>query len=209
MKTIEIYKKYKTPPNLQKHMLRVAALGKIITSQWTSSSINGRAIVQTLLFHDLGKPISFDPNKQAEFINDPKEQKEIVENIYFLRKKYGVYEHQATLKMFKEIGLKEQSLYLINNFDWSNTQRLINSKKIEHLITIYAEMRISPSGIVDLDQRLKELKSRQSIKNFQQRLNLAKQLEKMVAQHTKASLNNINNTDLDKYKKRLLDLKIP
>ena len=54
-----IYTQYNIHPNLQIHMLRVAALAKIIIDNWDGNPLNEKAIIQACLFHDAAKIIKF------------------------------------------------------------------------------------------------------------------------------------------------------
>ena len=53
MNVKQAYHKYKVPQNLQKHMLRVAAIAEIITSSWLGNNINKNTIILACLFHDV------------------------------------------------------------------------------------------------------------------------------------------------------------
>lgn len=46
MNISEVYKKYMTPKNLQEHMLRVAALSKIVGDNWTGSTNDRKHILK-------------------------------------------------------------------------------------------------------------------------------------------------------------------
>jgi hypothetical protein len=53
MNVLEVYTKYRIPPNLQMHMLRVAAVGDLVSSHWNiSGQVDVNLIINTLPIHD-------------------------------------------------------------------------------------------------------------------------------------------------------------
>ena len=67
MKVSQIYKDYKIPGNLQRHMLRVAAFSEILTENWIGEKIDKKAIVLCCLFHDAAKLMKFDLTRPELF----------------------------------------------------------------------------------------------------------------------------------------------
>lgn len=59
MKIQEIYRRYSIPPNLERHMLQVAAVGEYICTHWSGPELNSQLILQALLLHDLGNIVKF------------------------------------------------------------------------------------------------------------------------------------------------------
>ena len=69
MTILEIYEKYKIMPQLRTHMLRVAAVGKIVcdavnekVKQNRGEFVNTKNVVTACLLHDMGNIIKFDLN---------------------------------------------------------------------------------------------------------------------------------------------------
>ncbi|MEO8581396.1 MAG: HD domain-containing protein [Patescibacteria group bacterium] len=176
----EIYTKYRTPNNLQQHMLRVAALCTVIVSSWKGEPISKEDIVNTLLFHDIAKPVTFDIANQARFVSSPEELVRLEQDIKYLVDNFGSEEHQAALKIFQDIGLNKNCQRLINNLEWHNTDDLMRVNDIESLLTIYCDMRIGPKGVLLIEQRLSELNARNPIEDFEKRLKSAKDLENLI-----------------------------
>lgn len=198
MKVKEIYQKYRTPENLQEHMLRVAALGTVILDTWTGITVDTNAIVQTLLFHDIAKPVTFDISKQGQFIRDPIKLSKLKEDIMFLIDNYGTSEHSAAMKIFQEIGLSSNAQRLIDNLEWHYIEKLIDARDIESLITIYCDMRIGPKGILKISERIVELHERAPIKDLQQRLKSAKRLENLISENLSSDPNSITDELINK-----------
>ena len=71
----QIYNKYSIPINLKKHMLRVAAVGKIICDNTKDIKINKNLIIKTLLLHDIGNILKFDFSKTN--LLDPQDKKRV------------------------------------------------------------------------------------------------------------------------------------
>jgi hypothetical protein len=207
MKVQQIYKQYRIPPNLQKHMLRVTGVSQIILESWKGIKIDKKSIVLACLFHDMAniikfklvKPLLFkDEEEQIEFLK--KVQKEFIE-------KYGNDVHKATLIIGKEIGLSEKVLTILKNLEWNNTQRLLNKNDYESLIPIYCDMRIGPFGIMSLQDRINNLKTRNDYHDFSEIIKFALQLEQTLQKNILIGLNSINDKQIDERFEKLLKIK--
>ena len=67
MNIFNIYAKYKIPPQLQTHQLRVAAVAKTICEHLWPKLSDMRTIISTCLVHDMGNIIKFDLDKFPKF----------------------------------------------------------------------------------------------------------------------------------------------
>ena len=115
MKVAEICSKYQIPSNLQQHMLRVTAVAEILTENWIGEKIDKKAIVLACFFHDIAKPMTFDLAKQAQFGMLPDEIAKLEKLQNHLKNKYGVDEHQATVKICEDIGLDPTAAKIVDN----------------------------------------------------------------------------------------------
>jgi hypothetical protein len=192
----EIYIKYRTPSNLQQHMLRVAALATVIVSNWKGKAIAEEDIINTLLFHDIAKPVTFDITNQARFVSSPEELARLEQDIRYLTDNFGSEEHQAAIKIFQDLGLNENCQRLIDNLEWHYTDDLMQAGDIESLLTIYCDMRIGPKGVLLIEQRLSELHARNPIEDFEKRLESAKKLENLILENTSIKLEEINDEQI-------------
>lgn len=208
MNVKEVYQKYRTPENLQKHMLRVAALGIMILRQWKGPEVDKKAIIQTLLFHDIAKPVTFDVSKQSKFISDPVVLDKILSEIQFLVDNYGADEHPAAMRIFQEIGLSQSTQRLIDNLEWHYTERLMEENDIESLITIYCDMRIGPAGLLTITERLQELHKRAPIDQFEKRLSSANELQSLIAKNADIDLDAIQSDQIEETASELLDTNV-
>jgi hypothetical protein len=203
MNVIQIYNQYKIPLNLQKHMLRVTGVSQIILENWQGKKLDNDSIINACLFHDMAniikfklvKPLLFkDEEDQIEFLK--KVQKEFI-------KKYGNNVHKATLIIGKEIGLSKKVLTILKNLEWNNTQRLLNKNDYESLIPIYCDMRVGPFGIMSLQDRINNLKTRNNHHDFSEIIKTALRLEKIIQENTTINLVFIDDSQVNKKFKEL------
>lgn len=194
MNTIQIYEQYLIPKNLQQHMLRVASLAKIILDHWTGKKLEGEAIIQACVFHDIAKPMNFDLTKQAQFGMSQAE----IDNLNTLQKRlqasYGNDEHRATMEICKEIGCSLTAVKIVDNLEWSYIPSLLSRNYLESLIPIYSDMRIGPKGILTLRERLDDLKSRTGESEHEQN---GIQLENLIGNNVSIGLNLISNEQIN------------
>ncbi len=204
MEIMEIYEKYNVMPNLQEHMLRVAAVGKIICDEINKSNenkivggIEGRNIVDTqsvvtaCLLHDMGNIIKFDLNYFPEFL-EPQglEYWQNVQNEYF--EKYGKDEHVATLEIAKEVlennKDKENVLEIISAIGFGKSIKNAQAEtKMEFKIAQYCDQRVGPHGVLSLEDRIADGRKRYAEKmsksiNGREFENLAQALKNIEGQ---------------------------
>lgn len=208
MNVMQIYEKYIIPNNLQKHMLRVAGVSQIITTFWTGPTINKSAILSTCLFHDMANIIKFDFSKSSLFKEEDSREdywKKI--QLQFIEK-FGTDIHNATLTIAKEICLAPNVVSLIKKLKWENIQRVIESKDFESAITIYCDMRVGPHGILSLQDRLDNLKTRTTFADSAFYKKTAPHLEIMLQKYISIPLDSISDTQLNERFDALLKLEV-
>jgi hypothetical protein len=156
----EIYKKFEIMPTLQQHMLRVAAVGKAVCES-SPLPINQSEVIEACLLHDLGNIIKFDLTKFPEFLQpEGLDYWKNVQNDFFAR--YGFDEHQATLMMLKELEVRPEVYKLVKalGFNEFMTDIKLSNPSYELWVCEYADMRVSPTGVVSLEERLADLEER-------------------------------------------------
>jgi putative nucleotidyltransferase with HDIG domain len=209
MKVKEIYEKYKIPPNLQTHQLRVAAIAKIITDAWIGESIDKKAVIEAALFHDMGNLIKFNFDR-VMLLEDP-------DNVEFWRKaqeelieKYGKDEHHATLEMCKEIGLPQTTFETIENMSWRNIDEIIAEDKWELGILTYTDMRIGPFGVLSVKERIENLVKRSSKDEqyYETYLKNGENLENELSKRVSIDLSSITDQNLEENFELLKNLDI-
>lgn len=193
MKVKQIYSDFGIPNNLQRHMLRVASLATIILKYWKDSTINEQAIIDCAALHDIAKPVTFDIDKQRQFVQSEAEFEQVKHLITTLILKYGKDEHPAAIKIFQEVGCDDATLRLINELEWIYLPRLIDRHDIESLVLIYCDMRIGPRGILFLKERFEDLRNRAPFSGMDNVLLLTDNLECLVQKNTTIQLTSITD----------------
>ncbi len=161
MNILNIYEQYDIPENLQLHMLRVAAVGKIICDNSTSQVIDADLIIKTLLLHDMGNIIKFNFKNTSMFAPEDSEKVESykVTQENFIRK-YGNDADKATLQIVKEISSDDQIAQLCENSHGEAMHKYNDGDFWHEKICYYSDMRIGLHGILSVDQRFEDLKKR-------------------------------------------------
>lgn len=208
MNTREIYAKYMTPQNLQKHMLRAASLAQILTEHWKGSKLDKKALIECCLFHDIAKPMTFDLAKQAQYGMRDEDIANLVELQNHIKDNYGEEEYHAVIMICKEVGLSEAAISLVDHLEWGNIPRFISANDIISLIPIYCDMRISPKGILSLEARIKDLYNRVGGENYERDMRNGKFLEAKIIEHVSLDVNAITTDQLDANIDALLNMEI-
>jgi len=154
----DIYSEYKIPPNLQKHMFRVAAVASMICDNF-NEPLEKDDIIASCLFHDMGNIIKYDMEYFPQYLEpEGLEYWQKVKGDYI--EKYGKNEHEATLKIIKELGLSEKILEFVDQINFSLTCNHRDSNDFNTKIINYADWRIDPHGVVSYEERLIEAEER-------------------------------------------------
>lgn len=141
-------------PTLQLHQLRVAAVAKIITDNFVGN-LDKEGVVKACLVHDMGNIIKFDLTYFPEFVEpEGLEYWQTVKNEYI--SKYGTDEHKATMDIAKEINLPENVMDCLHNIGFSKSTKNADSVSFENKIAAYSDMRVSPHGVISMEERIDE-----------------------------------------------------
>lgn len=208
MKVKQIYEQYCVPKNLVEHMLRVASFAKIISQNWKGEELDFDSITKTCLFHDIGKPIMFDISKQAKFGMGEKEIGALEELQIRLKRDYGEDEHKATVSICREIGLSNNSVKFANDLEWKYIPRLLKQNNIGSLVPIYCDMRIGPKGVLKLEKRMEELRSRTTADDYKENLENGSALERLIQQNLIINVNSLDDNQVNAVIGGLLDREI-
>lgn len=201
MKARDIYQKFGIPENLQKHMLRVTRVGILITEGW-KGEINKDLIIKAGLVHDLANMVKFKLDTVSELIE---KQKEVIT-------KYGSDDHTATEKMLREIGVSEEIIEVVQNKSFGNAIKVVSGDNWPLKILFYSDMRVIPTGVVDLETRLNDVVTRlEKYKNNPDKDKLiesAREIEKQIQEKTITELNEISDEEVGKGMESLLDYEL-
>lgn len=168
MNVKQLYKKYQIMPQLETHMLRVAAVGKIVADNWIGTC-DSLLTTQLCLLHDMGNIVKFDLSDnldRAKFGNIEKLpywqgiQKEHIE-------KFGKSAHDATnailrdakLTQFIPLVIEEESLYFAEA-----KEAELEMATVASIILLYSDCRVTPGGVVSYRERVNDLQSRYGAK---------------------------------------------
>lgn len=159
MEISDIYTKYKIMPNLQEHMLRVAAVASLICDNF-NEILSKEEIITACLLHDMGNIIKFKWDSSLGLLEPKLEYWKKVQSEYI--EKYGEDVHGATLSILRELGL-EQIIYIIESFDSDNPYNSDNILKNNNWVVkicLYSDERVAPFGVASVDDRLTENRKR-------------------------------------------------
>lgn len=157
-KITDIYANYKILPNLQDHQLRVAAVADIIADH-VDAPVDKNLLVPACLLHDMGNIIKFKLDYFPEVLEpEGLPYWQGVQDTY--TQKYGTDEHYATIEIVKELGLGPDVYNLVACISFLTAQETAESEDFNKKICAYADMRVSPNGIVSLEDRFLDTRSR-------------------------------------------------
>ncbi len=170
MKILDIYKQYQIMPQLQEHMLRVAGVADFLSRGITRMATRNNAesiittdyhnIVTACLLHDMGNIIKFDLSQSKKLINHDLDLKYWGEVQKEFREKYGTDEHIAHTKIAEDIGVSKRVVELINAVSFLGASSNASGNDFGKKIIQYADDRVSPFGVVSLEERLADLRAR-------------------------------------------------
>jgi len=155
----EIYKKYKIMPQLQLHMLRVAAVASLICDNFTES-LPKEEITLACLLHDMGNIIKFDLSRAKSLINQDIDLEYWTSVQREYKDKYGSDEHGAALEITREIGVGERVEELVKSISFHGTPQVARGDDFAKKIVEYGDSRVTPFGVVPLEIRIKDLRDR-------------------------------------------------
>lgn len=153
----DIYSKFQIPKHLQLHMLRVAAVGQLIGSNFIGS-VNVKDITDTLLLHDLGNLLKFDLSKGVElFEEDERNLAYWYGVLETMKSTYSDDEHQATQMMAQKVGVSDRVMFLLSNMGSSNLHKTVEMDDWELKIVSYSDFRVGPHGFLSVEDRFKDI----------------------------------------------------
>ena len=215
MRVPNIYHNYHIPSKLQQHMLTVAAVGKYVLDHWQGEEIDKDSIVAALLVHDLGNLVKFDLNGNAKVIEPALFTEEWRDTQQQMIDKYGSDSHQATLKMLTEINLPEKIKQLAAKMDAGDICQIVN-ESIEQQICEYADLRVTPSAVVSMKTRMKDLRDRYANKIgwddpkvFAHNLACAQQIKNNLQNQTSVDITAIAEDKIQAYLVELARFELP
>lgn len=151
----EIYERYQVPPWLQKHQVRVAAVGQMVAARIPAA--DSRLVVSTCLLHDIGAIVKFDFSYQThealKALHPAEETPHWLQVQADIRSRYGNREREATDAILRELGFEDVRA-VFADLGLANVPRTLEHGLIEAQIVEYSDMRAGPFGIVSMRERL-------------------------------------------------------
>ncbi len=159
----QIYDQYQIMANLQQHMLRVTAVAKIICDH-LSLPVDTDSVVRACLLHDMGNILKFDLSVFPEFLEPlGAAYWQGIKTDFSL--KFGKLVHPATIKIATELGASQRVKELITAINFNQEKANWTSSDFGRKICAYADMRVAPTGVTSLDERLADGKVRYPVKS--------------------------------------------
>jgi hypothetical protein len=211
MRIDEVYKKFNIPLNLQEHMLRVTAVGQIIIDN-LSIKIDKKAVIDTLLVHDLGNIVKFKLDNEKDILF-PKEQLEYWRRVKDeVIKKYGIDDHGATTAMLRELGVSQHICELTDKMAASKIDTVLKNDDWECKVCLYADLRVGPHGVITLQERIDDLTKRYQGRAdtgwFVERITLFFEVEKQIQEKCTISLVTISDNKVKPLIENLKELEL-
>jgi phosphohistidine swiveling domain-containing protein len=207
-----LYRAYRVPPNLQLHLLRVAALGTLIAENWKHVPLDHATLVTSLLLHDVGNIVKADYDKYPDLF--PEEMKNLAywKSVqYWVRTKFGETDVEASLAIARELNVPTTVLDLMARKLFVRNAETAVSHSWELKIAAYADQRIGPYGILPLEERFAEAKERYrgvayasvNRSEYDSLVRYAYDIERQVEKHCALSLQEITDDMLQPIMERL------
>jgi len=214
MKILEIYKKYRVPKNLQRHMLLVASLGYYILRM--TKEINSEKVIKALLLHDIANLIKFDLEKGLYLFDNSEQDITFWQKVQTqMVKKYGKDEHVATIKIVNEIGVSNEVVKLIRFIDSDNISTVLETDDFAIKIGVYCDFRATNDRYVTLIERFDDIIKRYTSRvgfmgkeKATKKKNDCIRLEKQIEERFQISLHNLDNLKLSKIYEKLQEYDI-
>lgn len=210
-KITDIYSEYKIIPNLQMHQLRVAAVAKQICES-LRLEIDKDVVIRVCLLHDMGNIIKSKLDYFPEFV-----QPEGIEYWQSVKaefiEKYGDDEHEATIKIIKELNQSEKIIYLAgeNRFPYMCKHR--DGEDFTQKLIHYVDGRVGPHGVLSFDERMNDANKRYKSVSFHDEerdrlVNCGRDIEKQIFAHSNIKPEDINDESVAKIIEELKNFEI-
>ncbi len=204
-----IYERYAIPTNVQRHMFSVAGVAKQICEN-CKDKIDSTDLIATCLIHDLGNIIkmNFDNEEKIKLLdkNDVQRLEYFKKKQEEFWKKYGKDDNLANELIAKELGANDEIIYLLENKAIEHKPIEFWSDDLPLLILAYADCRVSPCGVVSMQERIEEYahrnefhKDKEKMENTKKFEEFSKLMESELFKKMKIKPEDINQESIKKY----------
>ena len=211
MTITEIYDKYKINKGLREHMIRVAAVAKMICNS-SCDDLDTENIITACLLHDMGNIVKTKFNLVSELFEPEGVEyyKKVQQEVF---NKYGTKEHEVTLAILSEIGVADEIVKIINTTGLSSVPDIAKTGTIVEKIMMYSDLRVGIFGIVSLDVRLDDIKERYTLEQYSSDFlevvrSLMKEFEKEIFENSKIKPEDITDKSTKEIQKKLWNWEI-
>lgn len=189
----QIYHNYQIPPNLQRHMVEVAAVAEFLANQFKGQTVNQSLVVESALLHDMGNIVKFKDFISPEMKLDEKTWRQVQSDFIA---KYGADAHQATLSIVKELGLKNEA-EIITTLEQSDHRYIASYGylTLESRLLDYADMCVAPSGIIGFEPRIDDLVKRYNLSDNDPSIQTRRANAVEIQKYLDFDLNNLTQID--------------
>ncbi|MBP9700293.1 hypothetical protein KBD71_03355 [Candidatus Woesebacteria bacterium] len=197
-----VYSHYKIPPNLERHMLQVTAVGMYVCDSWNGPAINRDLIRNALLLHDMGNILKF----KRPFLGELEQNAAHWEQVqHDYQAKYGTDVQQATLAIVQELGLTDVYQLLVEmRSAWEQEAEV----SWETRICEYADCCVTPNGIEGFETRISDLKNRYDLEESSTTIVLLRKNAEMVQEHVSTEVLTLQTQDFSTEMKRLKEVEV-
>ena len=137
-------------------MIRVAQFASVVVESWNGPAIDKTFIIQCALVHDLGNIVVFRNwfgDEQNDLVRWQQVQAEVVA-------RYGTNDHEVTRQMLEAAKVDSKIIAVVLAKSSANSPKIAASDDWALKILLYSDLRISPTGVVSLKDRLQEMYAR-------------------------------------------------
>lgn len=203
-----VYSKYRVPLLTRKHMYRCAALASYICDHWKGDlgKINKNNLIIALLLHDVANIVKID----FKATYDELERNSIhywlsVKDL--MEKDYGKDDHEAVALICEEIGISKDIIELIRQKEFRKNRETYESRNFTRMVAAYCDQRISPNGLMSLEDRLKDARVRRegdksasvNQEDYEEMKAYILKVEREIQKNVDIDLSEINDTEIEKY----------
>ena len=195
----EIYSKFRIPPSLQEHMMRVCAVVSFLEKHWTGKhAVDWDLTKRLALLHNMGNIVKFDLDRYPGFLGSEKNDVEYWKVVQAeVIAKYGSDDHAATQKMLREIEVSEQVIALTLNKSFGKSVETAVSKNWPLKILYYADFRTLPLRFGTLEERIDDVRQRMpwyaNRPDFDKLVQACKKIETQIQQAIDIPVSEIND----------------
>jgi hypothetical protein len=160
----DVYDVLGLPTGLRAHMAATVAVVRLIGAQGRPELAPlVHEVELAMALHDVGNAVKFDGDDSAAAAMLREPLKTLPRwRLYaqFMRERYGGDDHHATEVILTELKVRDDLVALISRKSSRRLPEILSRGVPAEMLSLYADMRVAPEGIVSLEQRYKEANAR-------------------------------------------------